>query len=89
MNRGEIAFSVRLHSRKPLRRGVRNFMRPPERLNYVDAIVTAYANASGAPVLIGDEDLRRATRREATWIQSLRREVASNSSNFERVTLNP
>lgn len=56
----QFAFTQRSH----FDAGSRIFMKAPERLNYVDAIVTAWAVASSATVLTYDEDLRRALRRE-------------------------
>lgn len=43
----------------------RIFVKAPERLNYVDSVIVAWAVASSASVLTYDEDLRRAIRRQA------------------------
>lgn len=42
----------------------RFFARPPERLNYVDALLVAWARVSGARLVTYDEGLARAVKRE-------------------------
>lgn len=56
----QFAFTQRTH----FDAASRIFMKAPERLNYVDSIVAAYAIASATTLLTYDEDLRGALKRE-------------------------